>query len=146
MDRLGLWLALALSGQVLKYMALPYALSAIALGLYLFADRAGFDHVSLWIFIASLGLHGLLTVNAAFSHARREAYGGRARYGGARSRSARPRHLEGDPELVQLQEALKDGFASLKSGEGLKALQELVYEFTQLQPILERRRETTRWQ
>jgi hypothetical protein len=142
MEKLRLWLALALGRQVLKYVALPYALAAIALGLYLVSGPAGFAAVGRWIFIASLALHGLLTVNAAFSQAGAAELERQGRYRRPRSRSERAQPLEGDPELAQLQESLKNGFASIKSGEGLKALQELVYEFTQLQPILGRRRET----
>ena len=45
-------------------------------------------------------------------------------------------------ELKELREALQSGFSSANSTEGLKALKELVHEYEQLQPVLDRTKET----
>ena len=45
-------------------------------------------------------------------------------------------------ELTQLRDTLEGNFSSINSAQGLKALQELAYEYEQLQPVLDRRRET----
>ena len=46
------------------------------------------------------------------------------------------------PDLSQLRDALRSGFSSINSDVGLKALQDLVNESEQLQPVLGRRKET----
>ena len=45
-------------------------------------------------------------------------------------------------ELKRLREDIQTGFSRVSSVEGLKALQELVHEYEQLQPVLERGKET----
>lgn len=45
-------------------------------------------------------------------------------------------------ELERLRDDLQTGFSSVNSVAGLKALQELVYEYEQLQPVIRRRAET----
>lgn len=45
-------------------------------------------------------------------------------------------------ELKELRDALQRGFLSVNSIEGLEALNELVHEHEQLQPVLDRRKET----
>lgn len=45
------------------------------------------------------------------------------------------------PELRQLREALEGGFSRTKSQQGLKTLRQLIYEYGQLQPFLERKAE-----
>ena len=47
----------------------------------------------------------------------------------------------GDSELAKLKESLQKGFSKYKSTQGLKALQQLAYEYAQLQSTLERRKE-----
>ena len=44
--------------------------------------------------------------------------------------------------LIQLRAALQSGFSGISSSEGLKALTRLVYEYEQVQPVLDRQRET----
>jgi hypothetical protein len=54
-----------------------------------------------------------------------------------------PRYeLDAPPDLAERQRAVEEGFAQLKSIEGQKAAADLVYEYSQLQPILTRRRLT----
>lgn len=48
----------------------------------------------------------------------------------------------GVTELQRLREDIQTGFSRVNSVEGLKALQELVYEYEQLQPVLDRGRLT----
>ena len=48
----------------------------------------------------------------------------------------------GETELQRLREEIQTGFSRVNSVEGLKALQELVHEYEQLQPVLDRGRET----
>ena len=48
----------------------------------------------------------------------------------------------GQTELQRLRDDIQTGFSRVNLAEGLKALQELVYEYEQLQPILDRGRET----
>jgi hypothetical protein len=43
-------------------------------------------------------------------------------------------------EVQQTREALEAGFSQINSSDGLSALQRLVYEYAQLQPLLDRRR------
>jgi hypothetical protein len=45
-------------------------------------------------------------------------------------------------EVRQTREALEAGFSQINSSEGLSALQRLVYEYAQLQPLVERKRAT----
>ena len=44
-------------------------------------------------------------------------------------------------ELTQTREVLRNGFESINLEPGLKTLNDLVYQFDELQPVLERRRE-----
>ena len=44
----------------------------------------------------------------------------------------------GTSELQRLREDIQTGFSRVNSAEGLKALQELIHEYEQLQPVLER--------
>ena len=46
------------------------------------------------------------------------------------------------PDLKHMREFLRGGFSKVNSDTGLKVLQELVYEYEQLQPVLSRRKET----
>ena len=48
----------------------------------------------------------------------------------------------GQTELERLKDGIQTGFSRVNSPDGLKALQELVYEYEQLQPVLDRGRET----
>ena len=48
----------------------------------------------------------------------------------------------GQTEFQRLKDDIQTGFSRVNSADGLKALQELVYEYEQLQPVLERGRET----
>ena len=48
----------------------------------------------------------------------------------------------GQTELQRLKDDIQTGFSRINSAEGLKALQELVHEYEQLQPVLDRGRET----
>ena len=48
----------------------------------------------------------------------------------------------GQTELQRLKDDIQTGFSRINLAEGLKALQELVYEYDQLQPALDRGRET----
>ena len=48
----------------------------------------------------------------------------------------------GQTELQRLKDEIQTGFSRVNLADGLKALQELVYEYEQLQPVLGRRRET----
>ena len=48
----------------------------------------------------------------------------------------------GQTELQRLKDNIQSGFSRVNLAEGLKALQELVYEYEQLQPVLDRGRET----
>ena len=54
-----------------------------------------------------------------------------------RSKSERER-----AEVKQLIETLKRGFSDNNSDEGLRALQQLIYEYKQLKPVLSHRKET----
>ena len=45
-------------------------------------------------------------------------------------------------QLQRLKNDIQTGFSRVNSADGLKALQELVYEYEQLQPVLDRGRET----
>jgi len=44
------------------------------------------------------------------------------------------------PEVQQTRESLEAGFSEINSSDGLSALQRLVYEYAQLQPLLDRKR------
>ena len=48
----------------------------------------------------------------------------------------------GQTELQRLKDDIQTGFSRVNSADGLKALQELVYEYEELQPVLDRGRET----
>ena len=48
----------------------------------------------------------------------------------------------GQTELQRLKDDIQTGFSRVNSADGLKALQELVHEYEQLQPVLDRGRET----
>ena len=48
----------------------------------------------------------------------------------------------GQTELQSLKDDIQTGFSRVNLADGLKALQELVYEYEQLQPVLDRGRET----
>ena len=48
----------------------------------------------------------------------------------------------GQTGLQRLKEDIQTGFSRVNSSDGLKALQELVYEYEELQPVLDRGRET----
>ncbi len=78
-------------------------------------------------FAPAIGLHALLTANVL---SRRSAS------------SDDVIDLEALPDVAQLQGQLLAGFTRIKSTDGLKALQDLVYEYAQLQPIMARRRLT----
>jgi hypothetical protein len=45
-------------------------------------------------------------------------------------------------ELEQIRDALQTGFSSINSTKGLEALNQLVHEFDQLRPVLDRRKDT----
>ena len=48
----------------------------------------------------------------------------------------------GQTELQRLKDDIQTGFSRVNLADGLKALQELVYEYDQLQPVLDRGKET----
>ena len=48
----------------------------------------------------------------------------------------------GQTEVQRMREDVQTGFSRIDSADGLKALQELVYEYEQLQPVLDRGSET----
>ena len=48
----------------------------------------------------------------------------------------------GQTDLQRLKDGIQTGFSRVNSADGLKALQELVYEYEQMQPVLDRGRET----
>ena len=48
----------------------------------------------------------------------------------------------GQTEVQRLKDDIQTGFSRINSAEGLKALQELVHEYEELQPVLDRGRET----
>ena len=48
----------------------------------------------------------------------------------------------GQTELERLKDDIQTGFSRVNSADGLKALQELVHEYEELQPVLDRGRET----
>ena len=65
----------------------------------------------------------------------------RDRFGTADQRhQGLPRRLR--PDLKHMREFLHGEFSKVNSDTGLKVLQELVYEYAQLQPVLSRRKET----
>ena len=64
------------------------------------------------------------------------------RVSGGTDRSQSPFIERTRPELGQLREALRTGFATISSAAGLKSLEELAYEYDQLRPVLDRRKET----
>ncbi len=120
------WPAIAFDPEVLKFVAPAYALPLAGLGLAALGIGA---LASVWpfLFAPAIGLHALMTANVL---SRRSASDDDVI------------DLEALPDLPQLQNGLLAGFTRIKSTDGLKALQDLVYEYAQLQPIMARRRLT----
>jgi hypothetical protein len=119
------WPAVAFDPEVLKFVAPAYAVPLADVVL----SAAGIVGMGwLWPFLLApaAGFHVLITLNVL----------------------SRRREFEADDveaaggDLLQTQKALVEGFDRIKSSEGLKALQDLVYEYNQLQPVLSRRRST----
>lgn len=73
MERLRLWLALALDRQTLRLVVWPYALPFLVLGLYQVPGESRFNEAWPWLFVLALVFHALLTVNAASNRSRLEA-------------------------------------------------------------------------
>ena len=154
MEKLRLWLALILDKPSLRWLALAYALPLIALGLYLFTALADFAARWFWLFLPAVILHALLALNATSNRAKVEAARERIRRSRVRLSPARVTQImetqEGtehladsyaSADLTRLRESLMDGFSRMKSLEGIKALQELVYQYAELQPVIERRKQ-----
>ena len=154
MEKLRLWLALILDKPSLRWLALAYALPLVVLGLSLFKTLADFAANWFWLFLPAVILHGLLALNAASNRAKVAAARERIRQSRVRLSPARVTQImetqEGteqladsyaDADLTRLRESLMDGFSRMKSLEGIKALQELVYQYAELQPVIERRKQ-----
>jgi hypothetical protein len=110
---------------VLRFAAPAYALPAAgAVG-----SAAGVGAMSAaWPLLAgaAVGLHLLLTVNAL----------------GKGEDLHNDTSIEPPKNVAQRQRALEDGFSRLESVEGVKAVSDLVYEYSHLQPLLARRKVT----
>jgi len=119
---------------------LPFALFALSLiSLLLFSPGSG---VSLGLIIV-LSCSAVVAVGSflwRYSIRYDEAYGRRVQEAMV-THEEEQRGLE-QAELEQLLVDLDTGFSSVKSAEGLKATRELIYEYEQLQPVLDREKET----
>jgi len=103
MERLRLWLALALEGQTLRLAVWPYVLPFLVLGLYQVTEESRLHEAWPWLFVPALVFHSLLTVNAANNRSRLEA---------ARQRIRLARmHL--DPERLAALREMRDIQASI---------------------------------
>jgi hypothetical protein len=117
--------AIAVDREVLKVVTPAYALPLAGLGLAALGVGAA---APIWpfLFAPAIALHALIVANVASRRAAPDEDAG----------------FETAPDVAQLQKDLLAGLTSIKSTEGLKALQDLVYEYAQLQPIMARRRVT----
>jgi hypothetical protein len=127
MEKIRRWLRVALDKEVLSFMALPYSLPLADLGLSQLTGLGVFAEAWPWLFAPAVGLHGLLALHVATRVAEAE----------------KEQAASGAPaEPAPLQESLQRGFSSIEYGDGLKALTELISEYDQLQPVLDRRKDT----
>lgn len=76
-EKVRLLLALVLDKEVVKYVALPYALPFLTLALYWLTGVSKFGVVWPWLFLPALLLHGLLVANIASNRSRIAAVQGR---------------------------------------------------------------------
>ena len=119
--------SVALDGEVIKYVSLPYALPFAARGLGMLLGVEPFVEVWAYLFLPAFGLHGLIAAHVAsrVEDTEREADALR------------------NPKMTdKLADEIEKGFKAVGSRDGQKAVRELVYEYEQLQPVLERRRST----
>jgi hypothetical protein len=116
----------AFGGRVLRFVAPAYALPAAgAVG-----AAVGIGGVTgTWPLLAgaAVALHVLLTLNGL-------GKGDDAGEDGAR--------VEPPKDVAERQRALVDGFERLESADGMKAVSDLTYEYSHLQPLLKRRKVT----
>jgi hypothetical protein len=119
------WPAIALDPEVLKFAAPAYAIPFVDLALSA-AGVIGAAAVWPFLFIPAVGLHALITASVVSKHRADEAEGDAVT----------------ESNFTQAQKDLVAGFDRIKSRDGLKALQDLIYEYNSLQPVLSRRRAT----
>src|SRR3972149_4252111 len=112
---------LAFSAEVLRLVAPAYSLPVVSLVASLLTGIDVLGQVWYWLFLPAGGLHALLTLSVA---------GAAAEVG--------PPESNTEDRRKQLQR----GFMALRYAEGIKALDDLVDEYRQLQPTLDRRKET----
>ena len=112
---------LAFSAEVLRLVAPAYSLPVVSLVASLLTGIEVLGQVWYWLFLPAGGLHALLTLSVA----------------GAAAEVGPP-----ESNTEDRREQLQRGFMALKCAEGIKALDDLVDEYSQLQPTLERRKET----
>src|SRR5262245_14391682 len=128
MKAISRWARAAVSGDVMKYALPAYSLPFVDLGL----AAAGVGAIAgpwFWLFAPAAGLHALLTVSAA----------SRARAAPSSSQAQAPA-ADTPPDLSRREASLEAGFSAIQAVAGVKAAQDLAYEYAQLQPLLGRKR------
>jgi hypothetical protein len=120
-------LPIAFDGDVLKYVFLPYMLPFLVRGLGIVTGIDLLNDVWIWLFLPAVGLHLLLALHVA---------------GKVEGTEREADYLRSPRSSDKLAEDLAKGFKAVGSRDGYNAVRELVYEYEQLQPILERRKAT----
>jgi hypothetical protein len=125
MSNAGRWIKTALDSQVLRFAAPAYALPVASVG----AGALGAGILAgtwPWLLGSAVALHVLLALNLA----------------SRRTDGDSTASLPATADAAQRQQALEEGFARIKSAEGVKATQDLMYEYGHLQPLMARRKLT----
>src|SRR3972149_488825 len=105
----------------MRFVAPAYSLPVVSLVMWGLTGIEVLGQVWYWLFFPAGGLHALLTLSVA----------------GAAAELGPP-----ESNAEDRRKRLQRGFMALRYAEGIKALDDLVDEYRQLQPTLDRRKET----
>ncbi len=114
-------LGIVLAGDVLRFVAPAYCVPLASLALSGVTGIEVLGEVWYWLFLPAGGFHALMALSVASSIDEVPA---------------------SEPDAEGRERRLRREFAVLKSVEGLRAIKDLAEEYSQLQPVLARRKET----